>query len=87
MHCRGAVNSSFRGLGPDAAGVGLPSRGTCSPLFSPANKETARTAHATARPLLQLPDWVYDLSPLEHVPRLPVADFTVVPLIALTAVG
>jgi ABC-2 type transport system permease protein len=38
-------------------------------------------------PLLQLPDWAYDLSPVEHIPRLPVADFTVVPLAVLTAIA
>lgn len=38
-------------------------------------------------PLLQLPDWVYQLSPLEHVPRMPVAGFTPAPLIVLTAIA
>jgi ABC-2 type transport system permease protein len=38
-------------------------------------------------PLLQLPDWIYALSPAEHVPRLPVADFSVLPLVALTLVA
>jgi ABC-2 type transport system permease protein len=38
-------------------------------------------------PLLQLPAWTYDLSPLEHVPRLPVAELSVVPELALTAVA
>jgi ABC-2 type transport system permease protein len=38
-------------------------------------------------PLLQLPDWVYELSPAEHVPRLPVADFSVAPLAILTLVA
>jgi ABC-2 type transport system permease protein len=38
-------------------------------------------------PLLQLPDWSYDLSPLEHVPTLPVADFSVVPELILTALA
>lgn len=38
-------------------------------------------------PLLELPDWVYDLSPIEHVPDLPVADFTVTPLLVLTAIA
>src|SRR5262245_53221371 len=31
-------------------------------------------------PLLQLPHWIYDLSPMEHVPRLPVATFSLAPL-------
>lgn len=38
-------------------------------------------------PLLQLPDWVYDISPAEHIPRLPVADFSVAPLAVLTAIA
>jgi polyether ionophore transport system permease protein len=38
-------------------------------------------------PLLELPDWVYDLSPIEHIPRAPVADFTIAPLLVLTAVA
>lgn len=38
-------------------------------------------------PLLQLPDWVYDVSPAEHIPRLPVADFNLAPLVILTAIA
>jgi polyether ionophore transport system permease protein len=38
-------------------------------------------------PPLQLPDWVFNLSPVEHVPRMPVADFTLVPLAVLTLVA
>jgi ABC-2 type transport system permease protein len=38
-------------------------------------------------PILQLPDWSYDLSPLEHVPRLPVADFSVTPELGLTVIA
>ncbi|HWC09756.1 MAG TPA: hypothetical protein VG455_00890 [Acidimicrobiales bacterium] len=38
-------------------------------------------------PLLRLPDWAYDLSPVEHIPRLPVAEFTPVPLVLLTLVA
>jgi ABC-2 type transport system permease protein len=38
-------------------------------------------------PVLQLPDSAFQLSPVEHVPRLPVADFDAVPLVALTAVA
>ena len=38
-------------------------------------------------PLLGLPDWVLDLSPFQHVPQLPAADFDALPLLALTAVA
>jgi ABC-2 type transport system permease protein len=39
--------------------------------------------------LLDLPTWVEDISPFQHVPQLPAADLAVVPLVALTvaAVG
>ena len=37
--------------------------------------------------LLDLPQWVYDLSPFQHVPQLPVADFTPVPLLTLVAIA
>lgn len=37
--------------------------------------------------LLKLPDWVFDLSPLEHVPRLPVAGFSLAREITLTAIA
>ncbi len=37
--------------------------------------------------LLDLPTWVEDVSPFQHVPQLPAADLTVVPLVALTASG
>jgi ABC-2 type transport system permease protein len=35
--------------------------------------------------LLDLPEWLLDLSPFQHVPRLPVDDFTALPLVILTA--
>jgi ABC-2 type transport system permease protein len=37
--------------------------------------------------LLSLPDWVLKLSPFEHVPQLPAADFAAGPLLALTAIA
>lgn len=38
-------------------------------------------------PLLNPPDWVYDLSPFEHIPKLPAADFSLVPLLIETAIA
>jgi ABC-2 type transport system permease protein len=38
-------------------------------------------------PLLGLPDWVLDLSPFQHVPQVPAADFDIVPLLGLSAVA
>src|SRR5262245_29415165 len=38
-------------------------------------------------PLLQLPDWVYQISPLEHVSRMPAADLEVVPELVLTVIA
>jgi ABC-2 type transport system permease protein len=37
--------------------------------------------------LLDLPQWVSDLSPFQHVPQIPAADLTVLPLVALTAIA
>ena len=38
-------------------------------------------------PLLELPEWAYDISPLEHVPRMPVADFSLTSELILLAVA
>jgi ABC-2 type transport system permease protein len=38
-------------------------------------------------PLLHIPHWVYDLSPVEHVPRLPVASFSLAPLAVLLLIA
>ena len=38
-------------------------------------------------PVLQLPDWSYDISPVEHVPKLPVAEFDLVPELVLTVLA
>jgi ABC-2 type transport system permease protein len=38
-------------------------------------------------PLLSLPDWAMDLSPFTHVPLVPAADFTIVPLLVLTVIA
>ena len=37
--------------------------------------------------LLDLPAWVEDVSPFQHVPQLPAADFDLVPLLVLTAIA
>jgi ABC-2 type transport system permease protein len=37
--------------------------------------------------LLDLPTWVEDISPFQHVPQLPADDLTVVPLVVMTAVA
>lgn len=37
--------------------------------------------------LLQLPDWVMDISPFTHIPRVPSEDLTTAPLLWLTAVA
>jgi ABC-2 type transport system permease protein len=37
--------------------------------------------------LLNLPHWMLNLSPFQHVPRLPVDDFTAVPLVILAAIA
>ncbi len=38
-------------------------------------------------PLLNLPGWVYDLSPFEQLPKLPAAGFSVVPLLVESAIA
>jgi ABC-2 type transport system permease protein len=37
--------------------------------------------------LLQLPGWLQNLSPYTHIPRMPAAEFTALPLITLTAIA
>ena len=37
--------------------------------------------------LLDLPSWVVDISPFQHVPAMPADDFALGPLLALTAVA
>ena len=37
--------------------------------------------------LFELPSWVIDLSPFQHVPAIPAEDFSALPLIVLTAVA
>lgn len=38
-------------------------------------------------PLLQLPDWAYQISPIEHVPSMPVADLSLLPELILAAIA
>jgi len=38
-------------------------------------------------PIVQLPDWAYKISPMEHVPRLPVEDMSLLPELALTIIA
>jgi ABC-2 type transport system permease protein len=37
--------------------------------------------------LLDLPQWVIDLSPFQHVPRVPATSFDIVPIVVLTLVA
>lgn len=38
-------------------------------------------------PLLGLPQWVYDLSPFEFIPRLPAVELNLMPLLVMTAIA
>lgn len=62
------------GLAPRAAAAAWGALGACFLL-------------SLLGPLLGLPDWVLDISPFAHVPELPAADFSVGPLLALSAVA
>ena len=69
-----AVAVALFGLAPRAVGAAWGVLGACVLL-------------TVLGPLLSLPGWVLDLSPFEHVPQLPAADFTVGPLAWLCAVA
>jgi ABC-2 type transport system permease protein len=38
-------------------------------------------------PLLGLPDWLYNVSPFKHVPRLPAGEFSIMPLLVMTGLA
>jgi ABC-2 type transport system permease protein len=38
-------------------------------------------------PLLGLPNWLYNLSPFEYIPRVPSAEFEILPLVVLTLIA
>jgi ABC-2 type transport system permease protein len=70
----GAITAALFGLAPDALRLAWAALGACFLLWF-------------IGPLLNLPSWVMDLSPYEHVPELPAASFAPGPLLALTAVA
>jgi polyether ionophore transport system permease protein len=70
----GALVVGLFGLAPDAIRLAWAALGACFLLWF-------------LGPLLDLPSWVLDLSPYEHVPAIPAADFAAGPLLALTAVA
>ena len=69
-----AVAVALFGLVPRAVGAAWGVLGACVLL-------------TVLGPLSGLPGWVLDLSPFEHVPQLPAADFTAAPLAWLSAVA
>jgi ABC-2 type transport system permease protein len=70
----GAIAAALFGLAPRALRLTWAALGVCYLLWF-------------LGPLLDLPQWLMDLSPYEHVPQLPAASFTAGPLLALTAVA
>jgi ABC-2 type transport system permease protein len=68
------LTAALFGLAPRAAPAAWGALGACFLL-------------SLLGPLLGLPEWVLDVSPFAHVPELPAADFSAVPLLALTAVA
>jgi ABC-2 type transport system permease protein len=70
----GALVVGLFGLAPDAIRLAWAALGACLMLWF-------------LGPLLDLPDWVLELSPYEHVPAIPAADFAAGPLLVLTAVA
>jgi ABC-2 type transport system permease protein len=70
----GALVVGLFGLAPDAVRLAWAALGACFLLWF-------------LGPLLDLPGWMLDLSPYEHVPEIPAADFAAGPLLGLTAVA
>jgi ABC-2 type transport system permease protein len=70
----GALVAALFGLAPDALKLAWVALGACFLLWF-------------LGPLLDLPSWILDLSPYEHIPAVPAADLAVGPLLALTAVA
>ncbi|HEX6073971.1 MAG TPA: hypothetical protein VFZ32_01765 [Micromonosporaceae bacterium] len=58
---------------------------------SPASARTRRISIASFPPefgpLLEFDQWVMDISPYAHVPRMPGADFTATPMVTLTVLA
>jgi ABC-2 type transport system permease protein len=70
----GALAAGLFGLAPRALNIAWAALGACLLLWF-------------LGPLLDLPNWVLDLSPYEHVPAIPAVSFDAGPLLALTAVA
>jgi ABC-2 type transport system permease protein len=70
----GALVVGLFGLAPDAIRLAWAALGACFLLWF-------------LGPLLDLPGWILDLSPYEHVPQIPAAGFAAGPLLGLTAVA
>jgi ABC-2 type transport system permease protein len=68
----GAVVAALFGLAPEAVRLAWAALGACFLLWF-------------LGPLLDLPGWILDLSPYEHVPAIPAVGFAAAPLLALTA--
>ena len=70
----GALVAALFGLAPEALRLAWVALGACFLLWF-------------LGPLLDLPSWMLDLSPYEHVPAVPAVSFDAGPLLALTAVA
>jgi ABC-2 type transport system permease protein len=68
----GALVAALFGLAPEALKLAWVALGACFLLWF-------------LGPLLDLPSWILDLSPYEHIPAVPAVSFDAGPLLALTA--